>query len=421
MFGRNRILVLRKDYFLDGDRRFSPVWQTRWFCPASNSRKDDGEMTMRRRKFITASAASAFFAAPGFTGAFASGTGQPAETDSKTAASRIPRVTSPGTLRGEMLYRQLGATGVEVSAIGLGGSHLGQAQVSEEESIRLIHQALDRGLNFLDNSWDYNEGRSEERVGMALAQGGYRQKAFVMTKIDGRTKAVAEDQINDSLRRLKVDHIDLLQHHEVLRFDDPDRIFGPGGGMEGVLEAKQAGKIRFIGFTGHKDPRVHLYMFEVARRNGFHFDTVQMPINVMDAHFRSFAQLVVPEALRQNAAVLGMKCFGSSVLMKSSALASGAITPIDCLHYSLNVPVSVQITGVTSQMLLDQAFAAAKTFRPMDEGEVASLIAKTEQDAQNGAYELFKTTSHFDTTARHPDWLGPDAEPVQKLAPELPW
>lgn len=373
---------------------------------------------MKRRDFLTATATSAIFASQGFQSAL-SHAESPA-SESQSVGSRIPRVTNPGTMRGEMLYRPLGATGVEVSAIGLGGSHIGQPQVSEEEAIRLIHQALDRGMNFLDNSWDYNEGRSERRVGKALAEGGYRQKAFVMTKIDGRTKAVAEDQIDDSLRRLGVDHIDLLQHHEVLRYDDPDRIFDEGGSMEAVVAAQKAGKVRFIGFTGHKDPHIHLYMFEVARRNGFHFDTVQMPINVMDAHFRSFAQLVVPEALRQNTAVLGMKCFGSGVLMKASSLVSGAVTPIECLHYSLNVPVSVQVNGINSQMLLDQAFEAVKTFRPMDDAEVAALIAKTKKDANNGAYELFKTTAHFDTTARHPDWLGPDAIPVQKLAPQLP-
>ena len=219
-----------------------------------------------------------------------------------------------------MLYRELGATGVQVSVIGLGGAHLGQPQVPEEEAIRLIHEGLDRGINFLDNCWDYNEGRSEERMGKALAQGGYRQKAFVMTKIDGRTRELAANQIDDSLRRLKVDNIDLLQHHEVLRYDDPDRIFAQDGAMEVVAAAQKAGKIRFIGFTGHKDPHIHLYMMEVARHHGFHFDTVQMPINIMDAHFRSFAQLVVPEALRQGIAVLGMKCFGSGVLMRSSGL-----------------------------------------------------------------------------------------------------
>jgi predicted aldo/keto reductase-like oxidoreductase len=337
------------------------------------------------------------------------------EPSSKTAASIIPRVNHPGTLRGEMLYRDLGKTGEQVSVIGLGGSHLGQATVSDDEATSLIHEALDRGINFLDNSWDYNEGRSEERVGKALAQGGYRQKAFVMTKIDGRTKEVASDQINDSLRRLKVDHIDLLQHHEVIRFDDPDRIFNEGGSMEAVVAAQKAGKVRFIGFTGHKDPHIHLYMLNVAQHHGFHFDTVQMPINVMDAHFRSFSQLVVPEALKQNIAVLGMKSFGNGVILKS-----GVVEPMDCLHYALNVPVSVLITGVTSKMLLDQAFAAVKSFQPMEEAGLAALLSKTEQTAMNGKYELFKTTAHFDTTARHADWLGSDSEAVQKLAPQLP-
>ena len=375
---------------------------------------------MKRREFISGAAAATtlFSAAAGAAGQASNATNgvDPlTEPSSKTAAARIPRVTHPGTLRGEMLYRELGSTGEQVSVIGLGGSHLGQATVPEDDAIRRIHEGLDRGINFLDNSWDYNEGRSEERVGKALAQGGYRQKAFVMTKIDGRTKEAATDQINDSLRRLKVDHIDLLQHHEVIRFDDPDRIFNEGGAAEAVQAAKQAGKIRFVGFTGHKDPHVHLYMLSVAQQHGFHFDTVQMPINIMDAHFRSFSQLVVPEAVRQHIAVLGMKCFGNGIILKS-----GAVEPMDCLRYSLNLPVSVLITGITSKMLLDQAFAAAKSFQPMDEAAVASLIAKTESVAMNGKYELFKTTAHFDTTARHADWLGSDSEAVQKLAPQLP-
>jgi len=340
---------------------------------------------------------------------------QPMRANSKEAATRIPRVNHAGIMKGEMLYRDLGTTREQVSLIGLGGSHLGKATLQEDEAIRLIHEGLDRGINFLDNSWDYNEGRSEERVGKALSQGGYRQKALVMTKIDGRTKELATDQINDSLRRLKVDHIDLLQHHEVIRFDDPDRIFNEGGAMEAVVAAKQAGKVRFIGFTGHKDPRIHLYMLEVAQKHGFHFDTVQMPINILDAHFRSFSQLVVPEAVRQHIGVLGMKSFGDGVILKS-----GAVQPMDCLHYSLNLPISVLITGVDSKMLLDQAFAACRSFQKMDEAAVASLIAKTEQVAMSGKYELFKTTSHFDTTARHPDWLGSDSKEVQKLEPQLP-
>ena len=373
---------------------------------------------MHRRQFL-ASAAAGLFAANAMARGQAQDAqaGQPllTEPSSSAAATRIPRVTSAGKMRGEMLYRSLGTTGVEVSVIGMGGSHLGQATVSEDIAVRLIHEGLDRGINFLDNAWDYNEGRSEERVGKALSKGGYRQKAFVMTKIDGRTKEVAASQIDDSLKRLKVDHIDLLQHHEVIRYDDPDRIFSEGGSMEAVVAAKQAGKVRFIGFTGHKDPHIHLYMMEVAQKHGFHFDTVQMPINIMDAHFRSFSQIVVPQAARQQIGVLGMKCFGSGVILKS-----GAVEPIDCLHYSLNLPVSVLITGINTPELLNQAFAAVKSFQPMDETSVATLISKTQDAAQEGKYELFKTTAHFDTTARHPDWLGADSPAVQKLAPQLP-
>ena len=344
----------------------------------------------------------------------------PPDSSGNNPASRIPRVTLPGVKRGEMLYRELGTTGVQVSVIGLGGSHLGQADVEEDAAIQLIHEAIERGINFLDNAWDYNEGRSEERVGKALAQGGYREKAFVMTKIDGRTRETAANQINDSLKRLKVDRIDLLQHHEIIRFDDPDRIFNEGGAMEAVLEAKAAGKVRFIGFTGHKDPHVHLYMLEVAKHHGFHFDSVQMPINILDAHFRSFAQLVAPEALRQNIAILGMKCFGSGVFLKSDLLKNRVVTPIECLHYSLSLPISVQITGINSRELLDQAFSAVQSFQPLDNTALAALLAKSQEAADRGKYELFKTTAHFDTTARHPDWLGSDSKPVQQLAPQLP-
>ena len=370
---------------------------------------------MRRRNFLSSAAAAAVLGSKAMAEQTGARQSTPGGSTQTSGTATIPRVTNPGTLRGEMLYRQLGATGEQVSVIGMGGAHLGMPEVEEDTAIRLVHEALDRGINFLDNSWDYNEGRSEERVGKALAQAGYRQKAFVMTKIDGRTKEVAANQIDTSLKRLKVDHIDLLQHHEVLRYDDPDRIFAEGGAMEAFFAAKQAGKIRFIGFTGHKDPRIHLHMLDVAKEHSFHFDTVQMPINIMDAHFRSFSQLVVPRAIQENIAILGMKSFGDKIILKS-----GAVEPMDCLHYSLNVPVSVLITGIDKKEILDQAFAAVKSFRPMNEMEVAALISKTQQVAMTGKYELFKTTSHFDTTARHPDWLGSDTPAVQKLAPQLP-
>ncbi len=330
-------------------------------------------------------------------------------------ASKLPRTTDPGELRGEMLYRKLGRTGETVSAIGLGGSHVAKATLTDAESLKLIQSAIDRGITFMDNSWDYNEGRSERLMGKALSEGGYRGKVFLMTKIDGRNKQIAARQIEDSLSRLKTDHIDLLQHHEILRFDDPDRIFGEGGAMEAVVEAKKAGKIRFIGFTGHKDPRVHLYMLETAEKHGFQFDTVQMPLNVMDAHFRSFAQLVLPKLIEKQIGVLGMKPFGSGVILKSNT-----VQPLECLHYALNLPTSVVITGIDKPEILDQAFQAVKTFRPMDEQQLSALLDKTQTAASNGRFELFKTSSHFDTTARHPDWLGSDSPAVQELAPQLP-
>jgi predicted aldo/keto reductase-like oxidoreductase len=312
------------------------------------------------------------------------------------------RVSDPGERRGDMLYRTLGRTGEKVSLIGMGGFHLGKKPLDAKRSARLIHAALDRGINFLDNCWDYNSGNSEKWMGAALAQDGYRKKAFLMTKIDGRTKELATKQLDESLRRLKTDVIDLVQHHEILRYDDPDRIFAEGGAMEALVAAKQAGKLRFIGYTGHKDPHVHLYMLEVAKRKGFNFDTVQMPINVMDASYRSFSHLVVPVAVNENIGVLAMKTFGDHAILDSGA----PITPIECLHYSMNLPVSVVITGIDSDNILDQAFEATRTFEPMSGDQVAALVAKAKSYASEGRYELFKTSAQFDGTARHPDWLG---------------
>jgi predicted aldo/keto reductase-like oxidoreductase len=311
---------------------------------------------------------------------------------------------------GDMPYRPLGKTGEKVSLIGMGGYHLGKPKLTDDEAVRLVREGLDHGINFLDNSWDYNNGQSEIRVGKAL-QNGYRQKAFVMTKVDGRTKAAAAQQIDQSLTRLKTDHIDLLQHHEVIRFEDPDRIFAPGGSMEAFLEAKKAGKIRFIGFTGHKDPHIHLYMLEVADRHGFHFDTVQMPLNVMDAHYRSFGQLVVPEAQKREIGILGMKSMGGPVILKSHT-----VTPVECLHFAMNLPVSVVITGIDSQQVLDQALKAARDFRPMNEQQVSAITSKTKAAAEHGKFELFKTTAHFDSTAQHPEWLGGETEMTKELA-----
>lgn len=368
---------------------------------------------MQRRDFLKTAgiaAASGVALAPAAAGA-APEPRNPDATDVSLDPKDLLRVTEAGERRGDMLYRTLGHTGVKVSLIGMGGAHLSRKPLDEAGATKLIHAALDRGINFLDNCWDYGHGNSEKWMGSALAQGGYRKKAFLMTKLDGRTKEAAKSQLDESLARLRTDHIDLVQFHEVLRFDDPDRIFDQGGALEALVAARKAGKVRFIGFTGHKDPRVHLYMLETAKRRGFTFDTVQMPLNVMDAHFRSFSHMVVPQLVKQNIGVLAMKTMGDAVFLKSGA----PITAIECLHYAMNLPTSVVITGIDKPEILDQAFEATRTFKPMSADEVAALVAKTRSFATEGKYEFFKTSSHFDSTAKHPDWLGEDSELVQKL------
>jgi uncharacterized protein len=296
-------------------------------------------------------------------------------------------------------YRTLGRTGEKVSLVGLGGYHLGK-QSDVGESIRIIRTGIDEGINFLDNCWDYNGGESEIRMGKALRD-GYRQKAFLMTKIDGRNKAAATTQLNESLRRLQTDRIDLLQFHEVIRDSDPDRVFAEGGALEAVLEAKKAGKVRFIGFTGHKSPDIHLKMLATASKHGFRFDAVQMPLNVMDAHFDSFEMKVMPVLTKDGVGVLGMKSMGDHFI-----LGSNTVTAIECLHYAMNLPTSVVITGCDSLPILQQALEAARSFNPMDSSQVAALLARTAKAADAGRFELYKTTHQFDGTFANPQWLG---------------
>ena len=319
-----------------------------------------------------------------------------------TVASGIPKSVVAATEKNEVPYRTLGRTGEKVSIVGLGGAHLG-IQDDEKESIRIIRTGLDNGINFLDNCWDYNDGKSEERMGKAL-QDGYRRKAFLMTKIDGRDKKTAETQLNESLRRLKTDRIDLLQFHEVIRMSDPDRIFAEGGALEAVMEAKKAGKVRYIGFTGHKSPEIHLKMLDTAFKHQFTFDAVQMPLNVMDAHYESFEKKVLPVLVKHNIAVLGMKSMGDKFIIKS-----GVVTPRECLQYAMSLPTSVVITGCDSLRILNQALDVARGFRPLSEQQVSALLAKTAGVARDGHTELYKTSNHFDGTARNPEWLGPRA------------
>ncbi len=304
----------------------------------------------------------------------------------------------PHVAAATMPMRPLGKTGVNVSLVGLGGFHIGVPK-EDEEAVRMVRSAIDRGINFLDNCWDYNEGKSEERMGKALRD-GYRQKAFLMTKLDGRTKRVAQEQLEQSLKRLGTDVIDLVQIHEVIRPSDPARCFAEGGCIEALVDAKKAGKLRFIGFTGHKDPEIHLAMLKAADDHGFAFDTVQMPLNVMDAHYRSFEKMVLPKLVEKRIGVLGMKSMGSGIILESKT-----VSAVECLHYAMNLPTSVVITGCDSMGVLDQAVHAALSFEPMNAPQVTALLDKTRDAAKDGKFERFKTSGQFDGTAKHPEWL----------------
>ena len=332
---------------------------------------------LKRREFLGGVAALSIVSAAGVGG----------PTESMDANSEIP-------------LRTLGKTGQKVSCIGMGGYHLGQPKLTGADAVNLFHAAVDRGITFSDNSWDYNEGESEKRVGKAL-KGGYRDKVFVMTKFDGRTKTSALQQLEESLRRFELDHVDLWQFHENIRLEDPDRFFAEGGAVEAMVEAKKAGKIRFMGFTGHKDPIVHLRMLELADRHHFEFDTLQMPLNVMDAHFRSFEKQVLPVLVKKQMGVLGMKPMGDAHILQSKT-----VEPIDCLRYALHLPTSVVITGIDSMDILAQAIEAAKTYSDLKPADISALLKKTATAAAEGKFEPFKTTPQFDSTAHHPEWLG---------------
>jgi predicted aldo/keto reductase-like oxidoreductase len=347
---------------------------------SENQKQNDG---LTRRRFLEATVGTTVASA--MAGSLLANTSAPAPGAAAEARNGVP-------------YRTLGNTGEKVSSVGLGGYHIGM-QSDEQESIRIIRTALDEGINFLDNCWDYNGGTSEIRMGKAL-QDGYRQKAFLMTKIDSHTKQGATAQIAESLRRLQTDHIDLLQFHEVIREGDPEAIFAPNGALEAALAAKKDGKIRYIGFTGHKSPQVHLKMLNTGFAHKFTFNAVQMPLNLMDAHYDSFQKLVLPVLVSHNIGVLGMKPMGDGLILKSKT--AGAV---ECLQYALNLPTSVVITGCDSLPILQQALQTARTFRPLTQKQVAALLAKTEVAAQTGEHELYKTAHNFDGTIMNPQWL----------------
>jgi len=300
--------------------------------------------------------------------------------------------------RGGIPYKTLGSTGEKVSAIGLGGYHIGQP--TDEESIRIIRTAIDGGINFMDNCWDYNDGASEVKMGKALRD-GYRQKVFLMSKIDGRDKKTAAQQIDESLKRLQTDHVDLMQMHEVIRMKDPERVFAPGGGMEALVEAKKAGKIRYIGFTGHKSPDIHLHMLKVADEHKFQLDAVLMPVNVMDAHFESFVGKVMPVLVQKKIGIQTMKPMGGGIILQSKTVSAP-----ECLRFAMSQPTDVVITGCDSMEIVQQALNTARNFKPMNREEIAGLLARTASAASQGKFELYKTSANFDGTAHNPQWMG---------------
>ena len=313
----------------------------------------------------------------------------------------IGPVTSKLAQHPDMKYRPLGATGEVLSMIGCGGFHLAKpGGATADEAVAIVHAAIDAGITFFDNSWDYNGGESEKRLGRALA-GGYRDRVFLMTKIDGRTATAFNAQLEESLSRLQTDHLDLVQFHEIIRMDDPERVFAPGGAMEAALRAREQGKVRYIGFTGHKSPAIHKHMFEVADQHSFHFDTVQMPLNVMDAHYDSFEQGVLPVAIAHGTAVLGMKTFGDPFIYDAKVA-----SPMEMLHYPMSLPITLQVCGIDKMSILQQSLDAVRSYQPLTPEQRADILAKTAAVAADGRTERYKVSHHFDSTIQNPQWLG---------------
>lgn len=362
------------------------------------SKNDTSVHACKRRAFLAGIALAACESRRDVSSPTA-GTARATSQAGPTATNAPPTLSParPEGSEGAVPRRPLGLTEEKVSALGLGGFHLGIP--AETEAIRIMHRAIDEGITFFDNCWDYHGGESERRMGKALAD-GKREQVFLMTKIDGRTQEAAARQLEDSLHRLRTDRIDLVQVHEVIRAKDPAWVFGEDGAIEALRVAQKAGKLRFIGFTGHKSPEIHLAMLRTAKAHDFRFDTVQMPLNVMDPHFSSFEKKVLPVLIDQHIGVLGMKPLGSGDILQS-----GAVSAQDCLRYALSLPTSVVITGCDSMPILEQALEVARRFRPLDEAARLALLEKTRPWGGTGKFEAFKTSERFDATSRNPHWL----------------
>jgi predicted aldo/keto reductase-like oxidoreductase len=305
------------------------------------------------------------------------------------AATAEAQQVAPRTNAGGIPLRPLGKTGEMVSLLCLGGhSSTNPPKLPEPESLRLIQRAVDEGITFMDNCWDYHNGGAEEWMGKALAEGGRRDKVFLMTKVCGRTAKEAQSNLEDSLRRLKTDRIDLWQFHEIVYDNDPDWIFAADGAFQTGLKAVKEGKVRYLGFTGHKDPVIHLKMLGMP----FEWASVQMPLNVMDVHYRSFQRHVLPVLLQRNIGVLAMKSLGGTGVIVSQA----GVPVEDALRYVLSLPISSLVTGIDSEKVLDQNLKIAREFRPMSADEKAAIDAKTLAMAGDGRFELFKSSKMFD-------------------------
>ena len=332
--------------------------------------RDDGERSLNRRQLLKAFGLFGSIVALGGT---------------RGLADALEPVRSSTTR--EIPKRLLGKTGVQVSALCFGGAHWGRIE-DDAEAIRILHEAIDAGVTFLDNAWEYNGGRSEKLMGKALQ--GRRQQVFLMTKVcsHGRDKRVALQQLDESLRRLKTDYLDLWQIHEVVYFDDPDRHFAPGGGAEALLDAKRQGKVRFIGFTGHKDPKIHLKMLA----HDFPFDTCQMPLNVFDGTYRSFEQEVLPVLTQRGIAPIGMKSLSGN----AEPIKQGLVTPEEALRYVLSLPIASLVSGIDSRDVLRQNLDIVRRFVPMTVAEMQGLRTRVARYALDGRFELFKSTNRYD-------------------------
>jgi predicted aldo/keto reductase-like oxidoreductase len=320
-----------------------------------------------------------------FLHATAAGLTAASMTGAAEGQALVPQPTNPGGIP----LRPLGKTGQLVSLLCLGGhASTNPQKLSEPESLRLIQRAVDEGITFMDNCWDYHDGGAEERMGKALAEGGRRDKVFLMTKVCGRTAKEAQSNLEDSLRRLKTDRIDLWQFHEIVYDNDPDWIFAPDGAFQTGLKALQQGKVRYLGFTGHKDPIIHLKMLSMP----FEWASVQMPLNVMDVHYRSFQRNVLPVLLQRNIGVLAMKSLGG----RGQIVTEAKVPVEDALRYVLSLPISTLVSGIDSEKVLEQNLKIVREFRPLTLPERAAIEARTFAMAGDGRYELFKSSKAFD-------------------------